>query len=268
MAVHQLASIISSCPKLQHLALSQLHFTDTALQQPRSILLGELRALRITDLQTDDDEIYAGLYESVLDLISPGQNALSVEISLTYVSESIQQALDAVRSFVERSNVSKLYVHGKPVSGLWRGDPYFALQLGPLPRVQTLILEAFCFCDVVRIKSCLLAIDDNDGINTLHNPRPVDSELVLWPDVRNLYLRQCIIDGEYLHHLVLLRSVQTLYLRDCATNLEAGLDPDSDSGASVGTQRSTEECAQLFSQAGLKVVTSPTWDISWPTFLL
>ncbi|KAG8721075.1 hypothetical protein FRC09_008531 [Ceratobasidium sp. 395] len=266
ITLHELASIMTSCPKLQHLALGQLIFTEDASEQPKPVLLGELRELRVADLQTYEGR--ADIFKAVLDLINPGQNALSVEMSLLWVTGSSQRALDAVCSFVERSNVSKLHVRGGPVSGGWEDNPYFASQFGPLPRVRTLILEEFCFCDVVRVESHMSNFDDDDWINTYHNPRPINSELVPWPDVRNLYLRRCIIEKEYLYHLLLPRTVHTLYLRECSNNLKAGQDPDSDLGASFKSQRSMEDCVQLLSQAGLKVVDSPTWDVSWPSFIL
>ncbi|KAG8714507.1 hypothetical protein FRC09_017545 [Ceratobasidium sp. 395] len=266
----ELAAVMSSCPKLQRLALGRLLFMDIPAKQPKPVLLGELRELRIADLRTYDGENRTSLFESVLNLIVPGKNMLSVEVSLMYASGPSQQALDAVCSFVERSNVSKLRVHGNHISrGAKRDNPYFASQLGPLPRVQNLILEEFCFCNIMRIESRLLTFNNSGPIiNTHHNPHPTDFELVLWPDVRNLYLRQCIIEKEYLRRLVLFHSVQSLYMRGCSNNLKAGSDSGSDLGASFKSRRSMEDCVQLLSQAGLKVVDSPTWDVSWPSFLL
>ncbi|KAG8768508.1 hypothetical protein FRC12_005512 [Ceratobasidium sp. 428] len=253
IALFELAGILSSCPKLQRLSLDGLMIEPFLAPQPKSILLRDLQQLQITGFSNIQQMDGAAMLESVLAMIIPGQHALDVEISLSYISKSSQRAIDAVRTFVERANVIKLYVRGYQTSRIWN-NVYFATQLGPLPRVQTLILEEWGFSDIAEFEEVYL-----DPV-TCDNLRPINPEVILWPDVRKLYLHRCFLEKAHLRHLISLQSIQTLYLKQCYDGYQSRRPFD------VGTQSSTEY-VQLLSQVVPKVVHFPAWSVPWSSII-
>ncbi|KAG8777676.1 hypothetical protein FRC12_000262 [Ceratobasidium sp. 428] len=243
IALPKLAGILSSCPKLQRLSLNGLRVKPFPTSRPKPILLQDLRELRISGYgDTHETDRAATTLEYVLDMIIPGQDALDLELALPGISKSPQRAINAVTGFED--------------------NPYFASQLGPLPRVQTLILEEFCFCDVVRVESRLLNFED-DGLNLdeYNNPRPINPELVLWPDVRNLCLCQCVLEEEHLCHLVSLHSVQALYMQGCLNNIPATSDSAAEPDTSFESRQSMKHYIQPLLQFVPKVVPDAAWDI-------
>ncbi|KAG9078909.1 hypothetical protein FS749_009032 [Ceratobasidium sp. UAMH 11750] len=214
MALPELAAVLASCPRLHHLGLDGLAIKPFPSPNPRPILLNDLRVLRIAGFHSLHGEDGAGMFESVLALIRPGQNTMSVDISLAYVSKSPQQAIEAVCSFVNRSNVTTLRVQAYLISRFWK-SPYFASQLGPLPRVQTLILDDWAFSDVVHCE------DEDFEPKTYENPCPIDTNQVLWPQVQNLYIQGCILERDHLMRLISFHSIQTFCMRNCNDGSES-----------------------------------------------
>lgn len=252
MTSSELAAILASCPRLQHLTLDHLLIETTSSSNPKPVLLSELQTLELGGF----DHIgvnSAVMLESVLSMINPSQNALSVSISLRYFSGP-RTALDALGSFINRSNVTTLRVYGPEASMMSSQDPYFASQLGPLPRVQTLVLDKWCFCDSLEVEQMYRPA------KTYENPRPINPELVLWPQLQNLYLHRCRLERGHLRQLISLHSLQSLFMRNCYD----GSKPRSP--FDIGTPTS-EEYVQLLSAVVPRVVHFPSgWD-SWPSFV-
>ncbi|KAG8708744.1 hypothetical protein FRC09_001068 [Ceratobasidium sp. 395] len=270
MSLPELATVLSSCPKLQRMSLSGLIIKPfpSRKPKPKPIFFQDLQKLQIGGFSNLLNMDGAAMLESVLALILPGQNPLNLEVRLSYIHKSPQRAIDVVRAFVERANVTQLRVHGPEVD-CFKPSPYFASQLGPLPRVQTLVLEEFCFCDVVRVKSHLINFDDDSGpsIDEYDNPRPINPEVVLWPDVRNLYLSQCVLEEEHLRYLISLHSVQSIHMKDCLKNLKEASDPAAEADSSYESRRSMGNYVQLLSQLVPKVVHHTAWDVWWSSLL-
>ncbi|KAG8777675.1 hypothetical protein FRC12_000261 [Ceratobasidium sp. 428] len=265
----ELATVLSSCPKLQRLSLSRLIIDPFPPREPKPepSFLQDLQKLQVGGFSDALGRDGAAMLESVLALIIPGQSSLNLEVDLSYIYKSPQRAIDVVRAFVERANVTQLHVHGSQVDGL-RRNPYFASQLGPLPRVQTLILEEFCFCNVVRLKPSRLNFDDSGpSIDEYNNPRPINPELVLWPDVRSLYLSECVLEEGHLRYLMSLHSVQAVYMQDCLKNLQAVLGSTAEFGSWYKSRRSIERHVQLLSQLVPKVINYPSWGVAWSSLL-
>ncbi|KAG8718077.1 hypothetical protein FRC09_013206 [Ceratobasidium sp. 395] len=263
IALPKLAGILSSCPKLRRLLLNGLRVKPFPTSRPKPILLQDLRELGISVYgDTHETDRAATTLEYVLDMIIPGQDALDLELSLPGISKSPQRAINAVCAFVQRTNVTQLRVYGCQVTG-FEDNPYFASQLGPLPRVQTLTLEEFYFCDVVRVESRLLNFEDDSSLNLdeHNNPRPINPELVLWPDVRNLYLCQCVLEEEHLCHLVSLHSVQALYMQGCLNNIPATSESAAEPDTWFESRRDMEHYIQPLVQFVPKVVPDAAWDI-------
>ncbi|KAG8768509.1 hypothetical protein FRC12_005513 [Ceratobasidium sp. 428] len=255
IALFELAAILSSCPKLQRLSLDGQMIEPFPAQQPKSALLQDLRELEVTGFSNIREMDGAAMLESLLTMIIPGLNALDVEISLSYISKTPQRAIDAVRAFVERANVTRLRIHAYETSHFW-DHTYFASQLGPLPRVQTLILEEWGFADVAHFE------ETDETPITCDNLRPINPEVVLWPDVRTLYLHHCFLEKAHLRQLISLQSIHTLYMKECFN----GYQSRRPSPLKPGSQESTEY-VQLLSQLVPKVAQLPTYDVPWGTLI-
>ncbi|KAG8718076.1 hypothetical protein FRC09_013205 [Ceratobasidium sp. 395] len=262
MALPELAAVLSSCPKLQCLSLDSLIFKPFPAPQPKAILFKELRELRIAGFSNTFKMDGTAMLESALTMIVPGQNPLNLEVDLSFIRKSPQQAIDVVRAFVERANVTQLRLHGSRVTG-FRDNPYFASQLGPLPRVQALILEEFFFCDVTRVESSVINFDgDGPTIDEYNNPRSINPELVLWPNVRSLYLRHCVLEEEHLRCLMSLHSIQAMYMHGCFNNSKVAPHHPY-----VEPRGSMEHFVRLLSQFVPKVVHYPAWEVIWSSLL-
>ncbi|KAG9076919.1 hypothetical protein FRC06_009213, partial [Ceratobasidium sp. 370] len=201
MTQSELAFVLGLCPKLQYFELSGLQIQRSRGPTPSPATLNELRVLDIGCITAD-------MLVSVLAVINPGGNPLRLEISLSPDCTNTNKAIVAMHLFLERSNVTTLHL-------ISSGEPCFASQIGPLPHVQTLVLNHCYFSDVANVP-CYT--EDSD---VYVNPRPIDPGVVLWPQLRALYLEDCILEKEHLHRLVSLHSIQTLYMRDCYNGQEA-----------------------------------------------
>ncbi|KAG9089877.1 hypothetical protein FRC07_012238, partial [Ceratobasidium sp. 392] len=170
IALFELAAVLLSSPRLQRLSLDALTIEPFPAEQTKPVVLSQLRGLRVAGFSNIHQRDGAGMVQSVLALISPGGYPLSVEVDLSCVFETTQRALDAICAFVGRYNVTKLHVHASWVTHFWK-DPYFATQLGPLPRVETLTLEQWTFGEMARF--------DIGGMTPIdyHNPRSINPEL-------------------------------------------------------------------------------------------
>ncbi|KAG8749381.1 hypothetical protein FRC12_013444 [Ceratobasidium sp. 428] len=262
IALWKLAAVLSSCPKLQCLSLDSLIIKPFPAPQPKAILFKELRELRIAGFSDISETNGAAMLESVLTIIVPGHNPLNLEVDLSSIHKSPQQAMDVVRAFVERANVTQLRVRGPRVTG-FEDNPYFASQLGPLPRVQALILEKFFFCDVTRVESSVINFDgDGPIIDEYNNPRPINPELVLWPNVRSLYLRQCVLEQGHLRCLMSPHSIQAIYMHGCFNNSKT-----APHNPYVEPRGSMEHFVRLLSQFVPKVVHYPAWEVIWSSLL-
>ncbi|KAG8698936.1 hypothetical protein FRC08_005619 [Ceratobasidium sp. 394] len=249
LTLSELAAILASCPRLQHLTLARL-LIETTTPTPEPVLLAELKTLELGRFSYRSGGDSPTMLELVLSILNPGQNALCMTIALGYLGGS-QQPLDAVGSFIARSNVTSLSVSGPDVSMMPMYDPYFASQLGPLPRVQTLVLDKWHICDSFEVKLM------SGRIKTYENPRPINPEVVLWPQLQSLYLRECNLEKDHLRQLVPPHSIQSLFMRDCCD----GYKPQSPSDAGTST---SEEYVQLLSAVVPQVVYFPNGRDSWP----
>ncbi|KAG9119855.1 hypothetical protein FRC07_004907 [Ceratobasidium sp. 392] len=242
-----LAAILASCPKLQHLGLEYLSIGDISEPKPNRAFLGELRTLEIGTFAPGSANGTAML-EAALAIIDAGQHALSMKIASYYYNEPIQNTLNVIRSFANRSNVTTLRMYGHNQSR-HTGDPLFASQLGPLLRVQTLVLDYWYFCDSMEVEQM---IGDPD---VYQNPCPINPEQVLWLQLQNLYLNECILEKDHLRELVSLHSIQSLFMRNCYDGWESRspIKPKS---------QVSNEYVQLLSAVVPKVVhSSDAWGV-------
>ncbi|KAG8692738.1 hypothetical protein FRC08_009561 [Ceratobasidium sp. 394] len=196
VALSEFVAVVASCPRLQDLALYGLHIELPFVQKPEPVLLSQLHVLRVGGFDFREDG--ATMLESILGVINPGQNTLSMKVSLLGLHRFIQQALDGIRSFINRTNVATLWVTGCELPIL-PDSQYYASQFGPLPRVQTLILENWYFYDVLEF----------------YHARQPNPELIFWPHVQNLYLHHCRLEQAYLPQLFSVHSIQNLYMQQC-----------------------------------------------------
>ncbi|KAG8701805.1 hypothetical protein FRC09_005123 [Ceratobasidium sp. 395] len=210
MTQPELAAALASCPRLRRLAFDCLAVKPVPGQKPDPAVLEHLRILRVgahEHIPAFNEPLMIG---AILGVIDSRQSDLSLDISLRHL-ESPKQALDSLVSFIHRSNVTTLRVHGYDELG-GNERPCFASQLSPLPNVQTLILKHWYFRDVVRLVG---GIYFSDEPRVFHNPRPTDPELVIWPSLKNLRLERCILDKDYMRQLLSHHAVQTLHMRNC-----------------------------------------------------
>ncbi|KAG8765960.1 hypothetical protein FRC12_007175 [Ceratobasidium sp. 428] len=210
MTQSELAAALASCPRLQRLIIDQLDVKPAPAQKPDPAVLAHLRILR---LGAHDHVVGCKeplMVEAILGIIDSRQSDLSMDISLSYI-ESPQQALDSLISFIHRSNVTTLRVHGCDRPG--RNErPCFASQIGPLPNVQTLILEHCYFRDVLRLVEGIFIGNEP---RVFHNPRPINPEIVIWPSLKNLRLERCSLEKEHMRQLLSHHTIQTLHMRNC-----------------------------------------------------
>ncbi|KAG8691301.1 hypothetical protein FRC08_010212 [Ceratobasidium sp. 394] len=197
----ELASMLRSCPKLQYLEFSGFKIERSLEPTLSPAALNELQVLNIWCTTTQ-------MLASLLAVIAPGTNPLRLEISLFYGCTNLNIAFAALHLFLERSNVTTFYL----VSS---NELCFASQIGPLPRVQTLVLTHCYFSDVAKLPSY------TQDPTVYVNPRPVHPESVIWPELRALYLENCILEKEHLYQLVSHHSIQTLNMRDCYQGQQA-----------------------------------------------
>ncbi|KAG8693926.1 hypothetical protein FRC08_008814 [Ceratobasidium sp. 394] len=198
MAQIELASVLTSCSRLQRLSIDNIiiHSTGPA---PNPITLKELQLL---DIDTYDVE---QMIESVLAIIIPGPSALCMNISIPSTSTFPHPVLDTVLSFINRHNVTTLRIDN------YGDEPCFASQLGPLPRVKTLVLHRCYFSDIAQVGH----YGERNGSVTYTNPSPVNSWPAIWPNIQNLYIRTCVLQEDHLRRLLLPHSIQSLYIGRC-----------------------------------------------------
>ncbi|KAG9090378.1 hypothetical protein FS749_000601 [Ceratobasidium sp. UAMH 11750] len=208
MASSELASVLASCPRLQHLAPHHPQTEIASATNPKPALLADLQTLELGGLSYLSRE-GTTLLELILATINPGQNALRASISLRHLVGPSQRALDAIGAFVRRSNMATLRIYYPGLSEMSGYPLYFASQLGPLPRVQTLALDNWCFCDSLKVDQMF------GRIKTYENPRPINPDRVLWPQLQNLYLNWCNLEAGHLNQLISLHSIQSLFIRNC-----------------------------------------------------
>ncbi|KAG8721312.1 hypothetical protein FRC12_019204 [Ceratobasidium sp. 428] len=228
MHISKLGSMLTSCPKLKRLALGGFKVKISRDFTIRRIVLGELQCLEV------GYETTGTLLSHVLETISPGENTLRLKLSLG--DKDLQRALALVRLFLDRANVKILHLVNP-------GEPHFASELGALPRVQTLILDSWHFSSVVKI------VDDILDTETYQNPLRFNPEVVLWSDLRELYLDFCVLEKEYLFKFVSHCSIETLHLRGCFRDQQILKEFQIDSQAS-------DEYVQLLSEVVPKVLYS------------
>ncbi|KAG8713347.1 hypothetical protein FRC09_018816 [Ceratobasidium sp. 395] len=200
MTQTELASVLASCPRLEYVFFRNLHIRILDIPAPQPIVLCELRLLA-TDTFFIDQTI-----QSILAIIKPGSHALSMRITIPYLPASPHPAIAALRSFIDQNNVKTLFVK------YFGQGPCFATQLELLPRVKTLVLRDFYFSDVALIDKDARRRSSTGRWN---NPNPIIPGVVLWPDLKNLYLETCILQKEHLRCLLSLHSIQSLYIRQC-----------------------------------------------------
>ncbi|KAG8722620.1 hypothetical protein FRC08_017453 [Ceratobasidium sp. 394] len=248
LTLSELAEILASCPRLQHLTLAGL-LIETTTPTPEPVPLAELKTLELGAFSYMGEDGSTTL-ELTLSILNPGQNALCMTVALGYIDIS-QRALDIVGSFIARSNVTSLSVSGSDVFMMAFDEPCFAAQLGPLPRVQTLVLDKWHICDSLEVKGML------GDIETYENPCPINPEVVLWPQLQDLYLHECILEKNYLRQLVSLHTIQSLFMRNCYD----GYRPQRPFDAGTST---SEEYVQLLSAVVPRVVHFPNGRDFWP----
>ncbi|KAG9088600.1 hypothetical protein FS749_002035 [Ceratobasidium sp. UAMH 11750] len=222
MTQSELVTMLTLCPKLQHLKLNGLVIENPQAITSNPVALNELRVLEV------DCAANTITLACVLAIISPSEKSLRLEISLLRGYTNPHEALVAISLFLERSNVTTLHLSSF-------GEPCFASQIGPLSRVQTLVLNHCYFCDVANVTGFA------ESLGRYVNSRPVPSGSLLWPHLRALYLRDCIVEKEHLYRLVSLHSIRTLHMRGCYQSREADTQFVMDSPTS-------EEYVQLLSE--------------------
>ncbi|KAG8717873.1 hypothetical protein FRC08_006468 [Ceratobasidium sp. 394] len=226
MAKFELAAVLASSPRLQHLALVGLRIEDSPGVLTGLVALNRLQVLKIGYMTSN-------VLVSLLDMINPGGNALLLEIFPSSVGADLHAGLTSIRLFIDRSNVSVLQL----TSG---NEPCFASQLGPFPRVQTLVLDSYYISGIAKKRQF------GTGIKTYMNPCQANSSTTLWPDLRHLSLNYCVLEKDYLYNLVSLHSIQTLRLKSCYHGQEASPSSRIDSETS-------KEYVQLLSEVVPKV---------------
>ncbi|KAG9095483.1 hypothetical protein FS749_010383 [Ceratobasidium sp. UAMH 11750] len=201
MTQFELGFMLASCPKLQNLTLNGLDIQESWGLAPNPAVLNELQVLDIGCTKTS-------VLVSVLDAINPGDTELRLDICLFYTCVDPHDALPAVRLFVNRSNVETLR---------WAcyGEPCCASQFGPFPHVRTLAFQHGYFSDLAKVS------DADQGLKTYVNQRPTDSQAVLWPDLQELQLYDCVLEKEHLYGLISLHSIRTLCLLGCFQGQQA-----------------------------------------------
>ncbi|KAG8696817.1 hypothetical protein FRC08_006918 [Ceratobasidium sp. 394] len=189
----ELAATLASCPKLQSLTLFRLRVTPVPARiRPYRVVLDDLRVLSLRCMA------WYGELKTVISMIHPGPHPLHLSLHLPERHESNPEFLVELRSFIRRSNVTVFYADS------FGFDTWFASQLGPLPNVHTLVL---CSCHMSDIAGT--------GTNRYINPCPIDPSVVLWPQLRKLYLLHCGLDKAHVYRLLSLHAIQTLYLQQC-----------------------------------------------------
>ncbi|KAG8693264.1 hypothetical protein FRC08_009227 [Ceratobasidium sp. 394] len=242
MTQSEFASVLASSPRLQRLRLSLISVDPSHGSPPSPISLNELRVLSLEGFK---DSL---MVETILDTINPGPGPLTMRITLPQFSKSPQRAIATLCSFVNRSNVTTLYVNTHNTI------PYFASQLRPLPQVQTLVLEGSCLADVALVRR--YETDDPDSCT---NPFPINPELVLWPRLQNLYLDRCALEKEHTRQLIALHPIKSLYVQGCFEGLgwRVGMPYEEHKTKSRAT---CEEYVQLLSGVVPEVVyLKDTW---------
>ncbi|KAG9108582.1 hypothetical protein FRC07_008423 [Ceratobasidium sp. 392] len=194
MTQTELASVLASCPRLQYLWLDNLEIRCSDEFMPPPVALNELRLL---DVQAYDVK---RMTESVLAILVPGPHPLRLNISIPWFPNSHIDTLAAVQLFVSQYNVTTLYIAN------YEDGPCFASQLGPFPRIKTLVLHVIHFSDT--------AWTEHQGSRATY-ASPDQASSVLWPDLRNLYLEECVLQKDHIRRLLSVHSVQALYMRKC-----------------------------------------------------
>jgi hypothetical protein len=197
----ELAAALESCPKLRSLVIVKPAVARSPKSDQWPVRLNELRTLSLRCLFADDE------LELALSIIAPGPYPLTVRLDFSVLPGFKPGCLDALRSFCDRSNIATLYG-----AGVYIYDPWFASEIGTLPRVQTLALQGCYFSDSAH---GLFA----EGV-PITIPNPSNPTQALWPQLQNLYLYKCRLDKDHLCRLLSLHSIQTLRLKDCGDILQ------------------------------------------------
>ncbi|KAG8721740.1 hypothetical protein FRC08_010621 [Ceratobasidium sp. 394] len=194
----ELAAILASCPKLRSFAIDCITIGRTDEPKAHPVSLDELTVLDIGRSSS------ISMANDVLAIINPGSGTLSLGLPLFNLPQYPRSATDNIISFLNRYNVGTLHVYGSP------REPSFATHLGPLPRVQTLVFHDCYFSGRAQVYRRGMDIPE-----TYIDLAPVNPELVLWPQLQNLYLHSCVLEKNHLYSLVLPHSIQTLHMWDC-----------------------------------------------------
>jgi hypothetical protein len=169
---------------------------EPAHPKPQSVILPELRVLSLRCMAWNSE------LELALSMITPGSHPLHMSIHLPECSDTNPRIVTEMRAFFERSNV--IILHAAAFS-FWT---WFASQLGPLPHVQTLALVSCHFSDVAKAGI-------RESVRRHANPCPISPALVLWPQLRDLYLVSCGLEKDHLYQLLSLHTIQNLSFHRC-----------------------------------------------------
>ncbi|QRV97110.1 F-box-like protein [Ceratobasidium sp. AG-Ba] len=196
----EFVSVLKTIPMLQSLSVDDLSIKkDTGWSSRDTIKLNELRCMACLDHRTDGCLLLA-----VTAIIVPGPKLVELTVAATLAPEKSRKVLDALRNFVNNSNITSLKVHDGTTGGC-----LFATQLGSLPRIETLKLGYTRFSNRTQLRT------GSDQVRYIQNPVSINPDVPLWPSLRKLYLHVCTLEEAYMVQFLSLHSISSLYLYKC-----------------------------------------------------
>ncbi|KAG8794424.1 hypothetical protein FRC12_024576 [Ceratobasidium sp. 428] len=201
----EFAMMLLSCPKLRLLSIDGLFISEYVLSdnleeqepKPSPVTLRELLVLDIGESTLDES------IERILEIVDPGPNMTTMGLPLFYHTELSVQASAKLNSLFSIGKAKTLHVYGSP------GKPNFAIELGALPRVETLVFHDCNIASFAQIHQ------GRTSLIIYNNILSFRSSQVFWPKLVSLNFHRCYLGLAEVLGLVSSHSIQSLYMWEC-----------------------------------------------------